>query len=164
MDNQVHVFPRLWMVDGLGCTRRDDLPGQTLCGTRCGSRSGILRAHAEPGVGFHHALHISLHVHSGSLPVFGSLGPIALARAGTATRAVTWKGSGRLILGSAVCIVGILAALTWHQTKIYDNRETLWRDTLAKKPTSWIAHTNLGGALARQGKLTEAIEQYERAL
>src|SRR5215467_9889539 len=93
-----------------------------------------------------------------------SIGPIALAAAGTATLAATWKGSRRLILGSAVCVVGILAALTWHQTKIYDNLETLWRDTLAKNPGSWMAHTNLGGALARQGKLTEAIEQYDRAL
>src|SRR5262249_20623476 len=42
MDNQGHAFPRLWMVDGLGRSRRDDLPGQTLCGTRCRSGSGIL--------------------------------------------------------------------------------------------------------------------------
>src|SRR5215471_17876705 len=93
-----------------------------------------------------------------------SIGPIALAAAGTATLAATWKGSRRLILGSAVCVVGILAALTWHQTKIYNNLETLWRDTLAKNPAAWLAHTNLGGALARQGKLAEAIEQYEQAL
>ena len=93
-----------------------------------------------------------------------SIGPIALAAAGTATLAATWKGSRRLILGSAVCVVGILAALTWHQTKIYDNLETLWRDTLAKNPAAWMAHNNLGALLARQGKLTEAIEQYERAL
>src|SRR5215469_2137324 len=93
-----------------------------------------------------------------------SIGPIALAAAGTATLAATWKGSRRLILGSAVCVVGILAALTWHQTKIYDNLETLWRDTLTKNPAAWMAHNNLGALLARQGKLTEAIEQYERAL
>jgi len=93
-----------------------------------------------------------------------SIGPIALAAAGTATLAATWKDSRRLILGSAVCVVGILAALTWHQTKIYHNLETLWRDTLAKNPASWMAHNNLGALLARQGKLTEAIEQYEQAL
>src|SRR5499427_4144859 len=93
-----------------------------------------------------------------------SIGPIALAAAGTATLAATWKGSRRLILGSAVCVVGILATLTWHQTKIYHNLETLWRDTLAKNPAAWMAHNNLGALLARQGKLTEAIEQYELAL
>src|SRR5499427_444852 len=93
-----------------------------------------------------------------------SIGPIALAAAGTATLAATWKGSRHLILGSAVCVVGILAALTWHQTKIYYNLETLWRDTLAKNPVAWMAHNNLGALLARQGKFTEAIEQYERAL
>jgi superkiller protein 3 len=57
-----------------------------------------------------------------------------------------------------------LATLTWHQTKIYQNLETLWRDTLAKNPTGWMAHNNLGALLAHQGKLTEAIEQYEQAL
>jgi tetratricopeptide (TPR) repeat protein len=93
-----------------------------------------------------------------------SIGPIALAAAGTATLAATWKGSRRLILGSALCVVGILAVLTWHQTKIYYNLETLWRDTLAKNPAAWMANNNLGALLAHQGKLTEAIEQYERAL
>jgi tetratricopeptide (TPR) repeat protein len=93
-----------------------------------------------------------------------SIGPIALAAAGTATLAATWKGSRHLILGSALCVVGILAALTWHQTKIYCNLETLWRDTLAKNPAAWMAHNNLGSLLARQGKLTEAIEQYQQAL
>src|SRR6516162_787415 len=104
------------MVDGLGRTRRDDLPGQTLCGTRCRSRSGILRAHTEPGIGFIMLYTFRYTFVADHYQYLASIGPIALAAAGTATLAATWKGDRRLILGSAVCVVGILAALTWHQT------------------------------------------------
>jgi len=54
--------------------------------------------------------------------------------------------------------------LTWRQTTIYRNQETLWRDTLAKNPAAWMAHDNLGVALASQGRLPEAIQNYEQAL
>lgn len=57
----------------------------------------------------------------------------------------------------------VLGGLTWHQCGAYRDLETLWRDTLAKNPMSWMAHDNLGVVLFQQGRLDEALEQYQAA-
>jgi tetratricopeptide (TPR) repeat protein len=61
-------------------------------------------------------------------------------------------------------LVVLLGALTWQQTAIYRNLETLWRDTLAKNPDCWLAHNNLGIYLYREGHLEEAMEHYHMAI
>jgi protein O-mannosyl-transferase len=68
---------------------------------------------------------------------------------------------GRVALLALLPILGIL---TWQQSGVYHDPETLWRDTLAKNPTSSIAHNNFGEFLVKQGKLKEAVPHYERAL
>ena len=64
----------------------------------------------------------------------------------------------------AAIILAGYGVLTWQQCYVYGNMETLWRDTLAKNPNSWIAYYNLGIALKEQGRLDEAISQYRQAL
>jgi len=65
--------------------------------------------------------------------------------------------------GAAV-LVACFALLTWKQTHIYHNEETLWRDTIAKNPKAVIAYDNLGVRLAYQGQLDKAIELHQQAL
>ncbi len=60
--------------------------------------------------------------------------------------------------------VGVLMALTWNQTKIYEGLEPLWRDTLAKNPSSFMAHNNLGALLNRRGDYVEAEVHIRAAL
>ena len=85
-----------------------------------------------------------------------SIGLIALAT-GAGTVAAQRAGSrGRnleRVVGAVVLLV--LGTLMWRQTHVYENLETLWRDTLAKNPTAWIAHNNLANLLAR-GDTVEA--------
>ncbi len=64
------------------------------------------------------------------------------------------RGRGMVVVGCAVAIV--LGSLTWKQTLIYKDLETLWRDTIARNPTSWMAHNNLGALLNRRGDFVEA--------
>ncbi|MBI4679055.1 MAG: tetratricopeptide repeat protein [Elusimicrobia bacterium] len=78
-------------------------------------------------------------------------------------------GAARLFgagLGAALSVVVLLAlgAATWRQGGVYRDDATLWEDVLAKNPASFLAHTNLGHALAEQGRLDEAIRHYRLAL
>jgi tetratricopeptide (TPR) repeat protein len=62
-------------------------------------------------------------------------------------------------------LLAILATLTWRQTGIYRDTETLYRATLLRNPASWLAHNNLGVALLEKpGHLAEAKIEYQSAL
>jgi tetratricopeptide (TPR) repeat protein len=65
---------------------------------------------------------------------------------------------------AAVLLPLVLAVLTWKQSAIYADQKTLWQDTLAKNPASWMAHNNLGTVLESEGQIDEAIGHYEEAL
>ena len=58
----------------------------------------------------------------------------------------------------------VLGFLTWKQSHIYTDQESLWRDTLAKNPACWMACGNLGEVLAKQGRTDEALRQYQTAV
>ncbi|MGO8701659.1 MAG: tetratricopeptide repeat protein [Limisphaerales bacterium] len=85
------------------------------------------------------------------------LGPLALLAAGL-ERLPIGKPIGYVVLPV------VLGVLTWSQCGEYANAETLWRATIAKNPSSWMARENLGVALADKGRIDDAIEQYRRAL
>lgn len=71
----------------------------------------------------------------------------------------------RRALAAPILLVVILGALSWRQSRIYTDDETLYRETLARNPESWMAHHNLAKAVAESpGGLPEAIEHYEAAL
>jgi Flp pilus assembly protein TadD len=57
-----------------------------------------------------------------------------------------------------------LAVLTWRQTHIYRDLETLWADTIARNPSAWLAHNNLGTVLRDRGDVDRAIERYREAI
>lgn len=61
-------------------------------------------------------------------------------------------------------VLTVLGIMTWRQTHIYRDAETLWRDTIKKNPSSWMAHNNLGNLLAKDKKLEEAIKHYRETL
>ncbi len=58
----------------------------------------------------------------------------------------------------------LLALLTWHQSHIYRDLETLYRDTLRKNPECVLAHQNLGSLLLSQGRILEAKEHFSAIL
>jgi len=83
-----------------------------------------------------------------------SLGPLALAGV------VLWRLGRPAVLVAAV----LLGALTFVRGYAFADAETLWRDTIAKNPGASMPRLNLGMLLQQQGRLDEAIAQYERAL
>ena len=94
-----------------------------------------------------------------------SIGPIALFAAAATRLGSRLEGLGRrLSIPAAGVLLAVLAALTWSQSRVYLNPETLWRDTLAKNPDSWMVCNNLGEELRRQGRVEEAIPHLEKAI
>ena len=64
-----------------------------------------------------------------------------------------------------VVLLAILGILTWRQTGIYRDTDTLYRATLIRNPESWLAHNNLGVSLLNKpGHLAEAKTEYQEAL
>jgi len=83
-----------------------------------------------------------------------SIGLIVLAAAGLHRLLGRWAYGLPLVLGM----------LTWQQAHVYRNQETLWRDTLARNPTCWLALNNLGEILRGQGKLDDAAADFQKAI
>ena len=94
-----------------------------------------------------------------------SIGLLALAAAGITTALGRFR-EGNPFLEPVLfgILLAVLGGLTWRQTAIYRNSETLWRDTLAKNPEAWMAHDNLGASLLGAGRLEEAMEQFRKSL
>ena len=74
------------------------------------------------------------------------------------------------VLKSKVAIPGaVVACLVWAvlceaQIQYWRNSETLFRHALDVTSGNYLAHHNLGVALADEGRFPEAIEQYQAAL
>ena len=128
------------------------------------------------------------------LACLGIITPCASGIALLATRLKSWHAW--LEPGVALVLGGVLFLLTWQQSRMYNNAETLYRTTIAHNPACWLAyghlvdilyqenriaeamnlfreelriepaeaHYNLGFALLRKGRTSEAIDQYEKAL
>jgi tetratricopeptide (TPR) repeat protein len=64
----------------------------------------------------------------------------------------------------AAGVLLILGGLTWRQSGMYRDVFTLYEATLARNPSSWVAHLNLGTALDEAGQPEEALPHLQRAL
>jgi Tfp pilus assembly protein PilF len=78
-------------------------------------------------------------------------------------RGVPRKLFDAVVIFATLVLVG-LGSLTWRQTQVWHNSEKLWRHALSIDPQSYFAHNNLGNGLAAQGRLDEAMEQFQQAL
>ncbi len=68
-----------------------------------------------------------------------------------------------LAVAASIVIVPLTVAAS-IQTTYWQNSETLWRHTLACTSQNYVAHTDLGSALVKEGRISEAMEQYQIAL
>ncbi|MGO9607999.1 MAG: tetratricopeptide repeat protein [Verrucomicrobiia bacterium] len=76
----------------------------------------------------------------------------------------SFSEGGYVTAAAVAFLLTTLGTLTWSQARLYQNQETLWRDTIAKNPRSWLAHNSLGTVLVQQGMISDAIGQYDQAL
>lgn len=96
------------------------------------------------------------------LASLGIIVPVAFGLTTTAERASISRG--RTLL-AASALVGILVCLTWRQSGVYQDAQTLYQETLARNPGCWLAHNNLGAELLEvRGRLPDAISHFEAAI
>jgi tetratricopeptide (TPR) repeat protein len=67
------------------------------------------------------------------------------------------------LASAAVLVVFVLGCLTYRQLGYWHDNETLWRYTLSVTERNYVAHSNLGLALAKVGRPDEAIFQFRTA-
>lgn len=71
----------------------------------------------------------------------------------------------KIVLGcAAAALLAALSAASYLQTSYWKNSITIWKRTLSLWPGSYIAHCNLGIALADRGDAAGAVEHFDRAL
>lgn len=61
-------------------------------------------------------------------------------------------------------ILILLAIISFARVKVWSSNAALWKDTSAKNPENGIARNNHAQALQAEGKLQEAIQEYEQVL
>jgi len=95
---------------------------------------------------------------------FGCMSVVALAAAGM-VKALAACQELRPWLGPVLCgaLLTVLGALTWRQSGMYTDRETLWRTTIANNPNCWMPHYSLGITFLGRGQLDQAIEHFQKS-
>lgn len=127
--------------------------------------AGCFIATLFPVLGFFNVFFFRFSFVCDHFQYLASIGPLALAAAGITVAFVPFREGKPFmepVFGAMLLLV--LGGLTWRQAAVYRNSETLWRDTLAKNPDSWIAHDNLGSGLLETGRLDEAMDHFRKSI
>jgi tetratricopeptide (TPR) repeat protein len=94
-----------------------------------------------------------------------AIGPLALAGAGIAALGDFIGRKNQVVLhGACGVLLLALGILSFEQSGIYRDIETLWRATLRSNPGCWLAFNNLGDALMQSGRPADAEASYQKAL
>jgi len=70
-----------------------------------------------------------------------------------------WLEPGTILLSG-----GVLFLLTWQQSRMYTDIETLYRATIARNPACWMAQVNLGNILYQANRIPEAMDLFNQAM
>lgn len=118
-----------------------------------------------PATGFVHFYYLKYSFVADHYQYISIIGVIALVVAAGWTFMKRIGLTGRSpVLTCAVPLLAALSILTWQHASVYDNHETLFRDSIAKNPTGWMALHNLANYLQDQGRVEESIPYYRETL
>jgi protein O-mannosyl-transferase len=85
---------------------------------------------------------------------------VSAALATAARRRAVRAPASRAGAALLVCLLGLL---TFQQSRLYADAETLYRETLRRNPTSWMVHVNLGMLLLER-EPAGALEHFDAAI
>jgi Flp pilus assembly protein TadD len=134
------------------------------CGRHALFGSGWFLLHLVPVLGFITMAFQRLAWVSDHLAYVALPGLIGLAVAGGGTMVDRLAGFKRtLALMGAGVVLALFAYQSHGYARIFRSEETFWTCAVARNPTAWLAHYNLGQKLFKEGRLTEAIRHYQQA-
>lgn len=82
-----------------------------------------------------------------------------------ATRALNGRLQVRAVTAAAVGLVIVLGAVARPHVRAFASPRALYADTIAKNPSSWLAHNNLGVVLLDEpGQLDAALQHFHQAV
>src|SRR5436190_7052745 len=96
------------------------------------------------------------------LACLGIITPCASGIVLLAGQLKSWQGW--LERGTILVLGGVLFLLTWQQSRMYTDVETLYRTTIARNPGCWMAYSNLGNILYQANRIPEAMDLFKQAL
>jgi tetratricopeptide (TPR) repeat protein len=96
------------------------------------------------------------------LACVGIIAPCASGIVLLAARSKRWQA----LLEPATMLLmgGVLFVLTWQQSRMYTDIETLYRTTIARNPACWMAQVNLGNTLYQANRIPEAMDLFKQAM
>jgi protein O-mannosyl-transferase len=112
-----------------------------------------------PALGFVNVLPMRYSFVADHFQYLASAGVLTLLAGVVAVRA---SRQGARTFTAVACLA--LAIVTWNHAHDFRDIETLWRSTLAKNPSSWMAHNNLGIALMNRGDNAAAAQEFRAAI
>jgi protein O-mannosyl-transferase len=96
------------------------------------------------------------------LACLGIITPCASGIVLLAGRTESWQGWQEP--GLTLVLGGVLFVLTWQQSRMYTDIETLYRTTIARNPACWMAQVNLGNILYKANRIPQAMELFNQAM
>ncbi len=75
-----------------------------------------------------------------------------------------WRYRSILFTLCAGTVLTTLLVCSWIQTGYWKNSITLFKHAIEVTDNNYVAHNNMGNALARQGKFSAAVSHYKKAL
>jgi tetratricopeptide (TPR) repeat protein len=78
--------------------------------------------------------------------------------------AALWRSRRWVCGGGAMVVLAVLITCARTQTTYWRDSETLWTHALSCTTNNTIAHNNLGDAFYQQGRMNEAIAQFQKTL
>jgi Flp pilus assembly protein TadD len=119
-----------------------------------------------PAMGFFNVYPFRYSFVADHFQYLASIGPIAAGAACIIQGTGLLQEGLRRPLQPLLCgvLLSVLFLLSWNQSGMYSDAETLYRTTLARNDNCWLAHNNLGVLLGKTGRSDEAMVHLLKAL
>jgi tetratricopeptide (TPR) repeat protein len=118
-----------------------------------------------PALGFFNVYSFRYSFAANHFLYLAGIGPITLAAAGIAGLLDRFKNRQPFPkAGFYGVVLLVLGVLSWRQSGMFVDSETLWRTTINRNPDCAMAYNNLGVLLQQRGQLDEALADFQKAV